>query len=458
MKRSSTILFIILIGTFFLYALISPVVCGASKTEAENLIEKGLLLYEEKHYEQAIIIWTRSLELDPSLHNAYYYRGLAWYTMGDLNRALAEFNKSLEVMPNYGMAFSGRGFVWKKKGLYDRAIADFRNALGANPNLPQPYSQLAWIYALCPNEKYRNGAEAVIWAKKAQKFNNRPKTMLLLAAAYAEAGDFSEAVETQKKAIAWMQREGKVSELDNANAQLRYYQNHIPPRKKTIPEEEQKTKESATTRADMGDYAESEVIKENSKMALSRTESVSAPLLTHIDTPVKTVEKTTDVKATHAFKGKHQYSETIYPYVIQVSAYREPEKAIKTALELRKRGDTAFTAYAVIPKKGKWYRVFVGYYQSFAKAKESAALLKKRRFIYGIIYKKPWAISLGDFVDEKKIQLMEDELLQKGYLPYRMTKDKTTRLLIGAYKTPQEAQEMSKEIKAIGFSVQVVKR
>jgi tetratricopeptide (TPR) repeat protein len=455
MKRPSTILFIILTGTFILYALIPSLVCATNKTEAENLIEKGLLYYEVKQYKKAIIIWTRSLELDPTLHNVYYYRGMAWYAMGEFDSALTEFNKSLEIMPKYGMAFSSRGFVWKKKGLYDHAIADFRNALSANPNLPQPYSQLAWIYALCPNERYRNGAQAVIWAKKAQKFSNRPKTMSpLLAAAYAEAGDFDEAVATQKKAIAWMQREGMVSELDNANIRLKYYQNHIPPRKKNIPGEEQKTKEAAKNRTGGEDYAESEVAKEKSEVVLGRTESASAPLLTPVETPVKAVEKTPAPEVTP------QHSDTFYPYVIQVSAYREPEKSINTALELRKKGDTAFTAYAVIPKKGEWYRVFVGYYQTFAKAKESAALLKERRFMHGIIHKKPWAISIGDFVDEKEIQQMEDALLQKGYLAYRITKDegKATRLLIGAYKTPQEAHEMSKRIKANGFSLQVVKR
>jgi len=53
-----------------------------------------------------------------------------------------------------------------------------------------------------------------------------------LAAAYAEAGQYQEAVSTQKRAISLVEKEEKGKDLDELEKRLRYYQDGKPWRTK----------------------------------------------------------------------------------------------------------------------------------------------------------------------------------------------------------------------------------
>jgi len=63
--------------------------------------------------------------------------------------------------------------------------------------------RLAWLVATAPNQELRNGAEAVDLAKAAcQKTRySDPEMLDVLAAGYAEAGQFEAAVQTARKAL-----------------------------------------------------------------------------------------------------------------------------------------------------------------------------------------------------------------------------------------------------------------
>jgi len=81
-------------------------------------------------------------------------------------------------------------------GKYDKALAELK-AEQAMETPPDTWGMnaLAWLYATCPDVKYRDGAKAIELAKKGGDGDT-------LAAAYAEAGRWDEAVAEEKKAIA----------------------------------------------------------------------------------------------------------------------------------------------------------------------------------------------------------------------------------------------------------------
>jgi tetratricopeptide (TPR) repeat protein len=82
------------------------------------------------------------------------------------------------------------------------AIQNYKKALEINPEMPTAMYQLAWIYATNSNDSDRNDKEAIRISKKLceiSKFND-PLSMDVLAAAYANAGRYKEAVEVAEKA------------------------------------------------------------------------------------------------------------------------------------------------------------------------------------------------------------------------------------------------------------------
>ena len=70
------------------------------------------------------------------------------------------------------------------------------------PNLPGAYNSRTWLWATCPDEKYRDGKKAVESVTRACELTDWKEADHLdtLAAAYVECDDFAHAVEYQEKA------------------------------------------------------------------------------------------------------------------------------------------------------------------------------------------------------------------------------------------------------------------
>jgi protein O-mannosyl-transferase len=71
------------------------------------------------------------------------------------------------------------------------------------PDSPRMLDELAWLLATYPDAKSRDGTQAVQLAERACALTDRriPALLDTLAAAYAEAGDFSRAISTIEEAL-----------------------------------------------------------------------------------------------------------------------------------------------------------------------------------------------------------------------------------------------------------------
>jgi len=91
-----------------------------------------------------------------------------------------------------------------KAGKSAEALQAYREAVRLHPNDPVALNNLAWSLAANPRQELRNGREAVEIASQAVELTGQHQPVLLgtLAAAYAEAGQFSKAVKMAQKARA----------------------------------------------------------------------------------------------------------------------------------------------------------------------------------------------------------------------------------------------------------------
>jgi Flp pilus assembly protein TadD len=91
-----------------------------------------------------------------------------------------------------------------KAGKFAEAVQEYREAARLYPNNPMALNNLAWSLAANPRPELRNGKEAVQFAGKAVELTGQQQPVFIgtLAAAYAEDGQFTKAVEMAKKARA----------------------------------------------------------------------------------------------------------------------------------------------------------------------------------------------------------------------------------------------------------------
>jgi tetratricopeptide (TPR) repeat protein len=110
------------------------------------------------------------------------------------------------------------------------ALVQWREFLRLRPRDIAMLNQAAWILATAPEASVRSGAEAVELAQRAAGLSNGQDAAILdtLAAACAEAGRFTEAIQTAQQAIAIAMRQQNTALAGKIRARLRLYQARLP--------------------------------------------------------------------------------------------------------------------------------------------------------------------------------------------------------------------------------------
>jgi tetratricopeptide (TPR) repeat protein len=153
--------------------------------------------------EEAIAHLQRAAELMPEEPGYQGDLGAALAGQGRVEEAIPHLEKALQLAPNSAEAHYYMGVADSMRGNVVEAISEWRKAIGIQPDNVPALNRLAQVLASSGQASLRNGAEAVELAQRATNLaGDREPTLLdTLAAAYAEAGRFPEAVETARRAL-----------------------------------------------------------------------------------------------------------------------------------------------------------------------------------------------------------------------------------------------------------------
>ena len=58
--------------------------------------------------------------------------GNDYFSQGYFDQAIIEYTKAIDIDPNYAKAYDNRGVAYAKEGSFSRAIADFTMAIANN--------------------------------------------------------------------------------------------------------------------------------------------------------------------------------------------------------------------------------------------------------------------------------------------------------------------------------------
>ncbi len=116
-----------------------------AKTAGECL-QDGNDFLREGYFDEAIIQYTRALDINPNLAKAYNNRGVAYAHEGSLSRAIADFTMALANNFKDAEAFNNRGQAYASTGNFTQALADYTQAIRNNAFYVKAYNNREVVY------------------------------------------------------------------------------------------------------------------------------------------------------------------------------------------------------------------------------------------------------------------------------------------------------------------------
>jgi len=175
-------------------------------------------------------LWTHTLACTSGNYVACYNLGSALFQKGRVDEAITYYQKALQINPDCSEAHNNLGEALCQKGKVDEAIVHFQKALENQPDNAEAHNNLAWLLATSPDAHVRDGVQAVKYAGRACELTHYGVTTLVgtLAAAYAEAGRYDDAIVTAQKACALAEKSGEQDLLEKNQKLLELYRAHQP--------------------------------------------------------------------------------------------------------------------------------------------------------------------------------------------------------------------------------------
>ncbi len=148
-------------------------------------------------------LFRATLARNPSADMAHNNLGLALFRAGEVEEALVHFRKAVELRPDSAHAHNNLANALHMTGLVRDAITHYELSLKLEPANARTWNNLATLLSCSWDASVRDGKRAVECAQRACQLTggSNPLTLGTLAAAYAEAGRFQEAVDTAQRAF-----------------------------------------------------------------------------------------------------------------------------------------------------------------------------------------------------------------------------------------------------------------
>lgn len=196
----------------------------------------GIIFLDKGQLDEAISKLQAAIDLRPENGPAHDNLAKALLQKGRLAEAMVHYRKFLEIEPGNVEARNILGTALIQQGRVTEAIDQWQKVLAIQPDNGNAASNLAWVFATCPEDSMREGAHAVELAEKALRISGGKIPMIyrVLAAAYAENGRFSDAIETAQRGAELANSQGNPALAAELESNIALYQSGKPLRDPSI--------------------------------------------------------------------------------------------------------------------------------------------------------------------------------------------------------------------------------
>jgi Flp pilus assembly protein TadD len=199
-------------------------------TDPDAQVALGNALFQKGRVDEAIAHYQEAITVHPEHFLARYTLGHALLEKGDLDRAIEVCRSALLLRPSDVDCQTTLAIALEEKGNPVEAIQHYQKALELAPRAIPTLTNLAWLLATSPDASLRNGPKAIELAKQADRLVGGTNTLVLrtLASAYAENGEFANAIRTARSAMQLARMHGEEAVMTDLDQQIALYQLGMP--------------------------------------------------------------------------------------------------------------------------------------------------------------------------------------------------------------------------------------
>jgi tetratricopeptide (TPR) repeat protein len=204
-------------------------------SDVDSHASLGAMLLKKEQPAAAVMQLKRAVELDPEYVEANSNLGEALMRLGRTSDAVGPLQTSVKIAPDYTPAQYNLANALIELGRPAEAVKHLQLLLARSPNDGEALNNLAWILATSPDPKLRDGRKAVELAERSYQLigDQNPIVAATLAAAYAEAGRFADAIRVEERALQMATDAGDQKLAENFRREIELYRSGTPYRQNT---------------------------------------------------------------------------------------------------------------------------------------------------------------------------------------------------------------------------------
>jgi protein O-mannosyl-transferase len=195
---------------------------------AENNL--GIVFLRQSKVDEAISLLQAAVDLRPDNSPAHENLAKALLQKGQVADALIHYRKLLQLQPDNIEVHNIVGTVLTQQDRVAEGVEEWEKVLAIQPDNGNAMSNLAWVFATSPDQSLRDGPKAVRLAEQALRLSGGriPILFRTLAAAYAESGEFSKAIQAAQLGIELANSQGNPGLATELEGNIALYQEQKP--------------------------------------------------------------------------------------------------------------------------------------------------------------------------------------------------------------------------------------
>jgi Flp pilus assembly protein TadD len=199
-------------------------------TDPDAQVSLGNALLQKGRIDEAIAHYQKAMMLQPDHFFARYGLGHALLEKGELNGAIQVCRSALLLRPSDADCHTTLAIALEEKGDPTEAMQHYEKALEVAPRSIPTLTNFAWLLATSHDAALRNGRKAAELAAQADQLAGGTNSIVLrtLAAAYAENGEFGNAIRTARSAMQLARMHGEDRLTTDLDQQIALYELGMP--------------------------------------------------------------------------------------------------------------------------------------------------------------------------------------------------------------------------------------